>query len=541
MAQSISNTVTPQKGLVSINPFLTGPAPSTGGTTTPITTAPKISSGGFQAPIGTSTTLASGNTPSQPQTSAYTFNGTSYNVNGTPIIPGSSSPQSGIIPVPSSQGAGGNNANIQSQLNTDYGKLAGLVTQEVGSGGGNNSQGSTGLGNGGGPAPEGYSYNGQGQLVPTNSLGGAISTLSATAGQSSPQYQAAEQQYDSANAQLQALKTSTANNNLLGAGTNASEYLGTQGLLATGLANQENALTGEMTAAQQAATTATNQQGTQQSGQSSVVSALSPQSQYGALVNPTTGTPISSSALVSGTNSLPVAAQNALSVLPQSAQSAIMLEAQKVSNNQETQAMALGNLSAYGQTGVTALNEILGSGFNANANVGASSAQQQNTATAGTASTQANASIYSTQLSNAAQTLQQAQAIQSSGTQLINTMNSLGINPTNPTIANKTINQLSTQFSSPAYATFNANIANLQSKVSSLLSAGEIPTSATNAANQIINGSMSVSGLSAAINQINTEASQLAQSQLSTAQSAYQNLNNGSNGTTNNNAPSPYH
>lgn len=540
MPQPISNAVVPQKGLVSTNSFLNGPAPSTGGTTTPITTAPKATLGGFQAPIGTSTKLASGNVPVQPQTAAYNFNGTSYNVNGTPITSTPSISQAGNIPVSSSQFPGGNQ-NIQSQLNTDYSKLAGLVNQEVGSGQNNNSQGLIGLGNGGGQAPAGYSYNGQGQLIPTTSLGSALSTLSSTAGQSTPQYQAAEQQYDSANAQLQALKTSTANNNLLGAGTNASEYLGTQGLLATGLANQENALTGEMTAAQQAATTATNQQGTQQSGQGAVVNALNPQLQYGALVNPTTGTPISSSALASGGNSLPAAAQNALSALPQSAQSAIMLEAQKVSNNQETQAAAISNLSAYGQTGVTALNAILGSGFNANANAGASFAQQQNTATAGTASTQANASIYSTQLSNAAQTLQQAQAIQSSGSQLINTMTSLGINPTDPTIANKTINQLATQFSSPAYATFNANIANLQSKVSSLLSAGEIPTNATNAANQIINGSMSVSGLSAAINQINTEASQLAQSQLSTAQSAYQNLNNGSNGTTNTSAPSPYH
>ena len=120
-------------------------------------------------------------------------------------------------------------------------------------------------------------------------------------------------------------------------------------------------------------------------------------------------------------------------------------------------------------------------------------------------------------------------------------MTSLGINPTDPNIANKTINQLSSQFSSPAYATFNANIANLQAKVSSLLSAGEIPTTASGAAQQIIDGSMSVSGLSAAITQINTEASQLAASQLSTATTAYQNLQSGNNGTTNTSAPSPYH
>jgi hypothetical protein len=376
------------------------------------------------------------------------------------------------------------------------------------------------------------------------SLGSVVSSLAATAGTSSPQYQQAQAAYTQAYNQLQTLQTQAAQaqgsvQNTPGISLGAAA--GQSGQIQNLLANEEAPLSQEMSAAQTSAGMATAQQSTQQTGLIGAANALQPQTQYGALTSPTTGQPISSSAVVSGASSFPAAAQSALALLPQTAQQAIMTEAQKIQNNQESQQTGISNLSAYGQAGLTALNAILGPNFNANTNAGASAAQQSNVSTAGTASTTTNAGIYQSQLTSAAGTLQQAQAIQSSGAQLINTMTSLGINPTDPNIANKTINQLASQFSSPAYATFNANIANLQAKVSSLLSAGEIPTTASGAAQQIIDGSMSVSGLSAAITQINTEASQLAASQLSTATTAYQNLQSGNNGTTNTSAPSPYH
>jgi hypothetical protein len=376
------------------------------------------------------------------------------------------------------------------------------------------------------------------------SLGSVVSSLAATAGTSSPQYQQAQAAYTQAYNQLQTLQTQAAQaqgsvQNTPGISLGAAA--GQSGQIQNLLANEEAPLSQEMSAAQTSAGMATAQQSTQQTGLIGAANALQPQTQYGALTSPTTGQPISSSGVVSSASSLPAAAQSALAVLPTNGQNAVILEAQKVQNNSETLAQAQTNLSAYGQTGVTALSAILGPNFNTNTNAGASAAQQSNVSTAGTASTTTNAGIYQSQLTSAAGTLQQAQAIQSSGAQLINTMTSLGINPTDPNIANKTINQLASQFSSPAYATFNANIANLQAKVSLLLSAGEIPTTASGAAQQIIDGSMSVSGLSAAITQINTEASQLAASQLSTATTAYQNLQSGNNGTTNTSAPSPYH
>jgi hypothetical protein len=392
----------------------------------------------------------------------------------------------------------------------------------------------------------GTGYNTGAAVTPSSvaSLGSVVSSLAATAGTSSPQYQQAQAAYTQAYNQLQTLQTQAAQaqgsvQNTPGISLGAAA--GQAGQIQNLLANEEAPLSQEMSAAQTSAGMATAQQGTQQTGLIGAANALQPQTQYGALTSPVTGQPISSSGVVSSASSLPAAAQSALAVLPTNGQNAVMLEAQKVQNNSETLAQAQTNLSAYGQTGVTALSAILGSGFNTNTNAGASAAQQSNVSTAGTASAATNAGIYQTQLTSAAGTLQQAQAIQSSGAQLINTMTSLGINPTDPNIANKTINQLSSQFSSPAYATFNANIANLQAKVSSLLSAGEIPTTASGAAQQIIDGSMSVSGLSAAITQINTEASQLAASQLSTATTAYQNLQSGNNGTTNTSAPSPYH
>jgi hypothetical protein len=587
-----NNVTTPQTGLISTNPFLkanlnvpstTGAKPviptfgassqptgangnpyapnttlpgtqgNSGSTTSGIIPLPNVSSSGVTQPqsngLGISSTIPS-------QTTAYTLNGINYDASGAPIPSNTPAKTSGNTGGGNSNNTGSNTpnpANIQSQINTDQSAVSALQAQLAAQNtysGGVNSNGQT---------LPGY--------VSPSQLGSAISTLGSTA--SSPTQPYTNNQNNSQSDQAGLVSNSgitpteqgiinsekglasqyglaNMNESSFEPGLTIGESQGQQGALLNAynseLQSYQNAYTQAQTQQQTqlgalnsagglantAASNATSQQGTQQSGQGAVVNALTPQQQYGALVNPATGQPISSSALVSGASSLPATAQSALSALPQSAQSAIMLEAQKVQNNQETAQQAQSNLSAYGQAGTTALNAILGPNFNANTNAGASSAQQSNTQTAGTASTSANQQIYQQQLSAAATTLQQAQAIQLSGNQLLSTMSSLGISPNQANIANQTINQLASQYSSPAYATFNANIANLQSKVSSLLSSGEIPTGATAAANSIINGSMNIAGLSAAITQINTEASQLAQSQLSTAQSAYQNIQNGS-------------
>ena len=433
----------------------------------------------------------------------------------------------------------GSDQQIQQQIaSINAGQGGTNQPQTTGNSGSTGSTGSTGSGTGGGQAPAGWSYNGQGKLVPTSTLGGtnnfgtAVGTLSATAASPSQQYQTAEQAYNQAAGTVSGLIGQLNNtvNGVSNMGTNIDRAGGLEGN-AQNLAN--NAISQQVgleNAANQQETNATAQQTAQQNGQASAATLLQPVTQYGALTSPVTGQSISSNGVVSSASSLPAAAQQSLAVLPPTAQNAIMLEAQKVMNNQETLAQAQTNLSSYSQAGVTALNAILGPSFNANTNAGASSAQQSNTSTAGTAQTNANANIYSTQLSNAAGTLQQAQAIQSSGDQLLTTMQTLGINPLQANIGNQTINQAMSQFSSPAYATFNANIANLQAKVGALLQTGEIPTTAGAAAQQIVNGNMTLAGLSAAITQINTEASQQAKSQLQTASQAFQNLS--SNGST---------
>ena len=95
---------------------------------------------------------------------------------------------------------------------------------------------------------------------------GLVTNLSNISATSTPEYQAAQNQYQTANQQLAQLKQAAANQQFIGAGTNLAEYAGTQGLLSNRLALQEQALTNEMAAAQSAMQTATGQQQVQQTG-----------------------------------------------------------------------------------------------------------------------------------------------------------------------------------------------------------------------------------------------------------------------------------
>lgn len=181
-----------------------------------------------------------------------------------------------------------------------------------------------------------------------------------------------------------------------------------------------------------------------------------------------------------------------------------------------------GPLAGQLQQMATAINP----NFNMNTAQGQSQAQTSNASTAGTAETTANSQIYQQQLVSGSQTLQQGQAISLSGNQILQTMQSLGINPSDSNIANQSIKSLAQQFSSPAYATFTTNLSNLQSKVATLLANGDIPTTATSEAQNFINGTMNVSAMSAALTQVGLEVSQQAATQMATASSAYQNIQN---------------
>ncbi len=100
------------------------------------------------------------------------------------------------------------------------------------------------------------------------SFGGLVGGLATTASSPTPQFTAAENQYNQANQQLQQLQTDAATQaaNIGGSRTNLAEAGGETGILQNLVSGKEAALTGEMSAAQQAAQTATAQQQAQQSG-----------------------------------------------------------------------------------------------------------------------------------------------------------------------------------------------------------------------------------------------------------------------------------
>ena len=111
-----------------------------------------------------------------------------------------------------------------------------------------------------------YGANNTGNISPQ--FPGLVSRLGATAGTSTPEYQAAQEQYLGANQKLADLRQQEAiqNANIMGSRTNLSEAGGEQGLLQTLAAGKEAALTGEMSATQAAAQTATGQQQAEQAG-----------------------------------------------------------------------------------------------------------------------------------------------------------------------------------------------------------------------------------------------------------------------------------
>lgn len=256
--------------------------------------------------------------------------------------------------------------------------------------------------------------------------------------------------------------------------------------------------------------------------------AAAPVSQYGALTSPATGNPISSGGTAGLPANLPVAAQSALSALPPQGQQAVLLEAQKVQNNLESLDTAKSNLSAYSQGGLNALNSILGSGFNTAANTGATQATAANTQAVGTAPVNAQLGVYDTQLQNLGTSQVAASQIAAFGNQLLTTMSQppanggLGINPYSSQYANLKLNQLQTQFNSPQYATFNTNIAGLQARVSSLLQTGEIPSAATQGAQDIVSGNATLASMQATLQQIDAEAGAITGSQAQVASTAFQ-------------------
>lgn len=240
------------------------------------------------------------------------------------------------------------------------------------------------------------------------------------------------------------------------------------------------------------------------------------------LYNPASGT-YTSSAGVNGGNLSPqtTGTQNATAVL-----SGQMSYSDAVA--------AMNNL--YGGAGQQILNQaILSQNPNANINQleGQASATQSNASTAGTASTTANQGVYNNALSSLSNVQQMASNIKQFGDQAINNISSLPL--TSSQLANTTIQQAMTQFNSPQFAKFNANIQGLQARVAALLGTGEIPTSATAGAQAIINGTLNLNALQATMNQINSEAGVIVGNAATQASNAFSNIqeNSGSSNSSN--------
>ena len=265
------------------------------------------------------------------------------------------------------------------------------------------------------------------------------------------------------------------------ASTEAQQEQGLQQQLAT-----------EQTAAGQAQTQQVNQAGilNQAGGLSQ------PVSQYGALTNPATGQPISSTGLIGGAQSLPPAAQSALALLPQTGQQAIMQQAQMLQNNTTSLASAQNALSAYGQNGLNALNAILGPNFNYNTQTGIAAGQQavgaaggttaaQNIVTSGTANTAAQANLINTQTQNIGAMSAVRDSVAGLSNQLISYLGqNNSLNPSNINAINAVAQTIAANTSNPQYKTLQNLMTDIAGKYANILVPGGASTDYTQGLSQ---------------------------------------------------------
>ncbi len=295
--------------------------------------------------------------------------------------------------------------------------------------------------------------------------------------------------------------------------TGVTQQAGQEGLLEKQYATKRDALSNQLAglstqynAATAIINAANTQQQLQQAGLTSAAGLTQPQvvpysSQY---VSPLTGGAI-----------IPNASSDM--------QTAVNNVAQQFKNGNITYDKAVAAISDYGQAGQNLFQQAI-AGVNTNILAGQSAASTSNAQTAGTAFANTNQSIYSNAAQKLADVTNMANNIKDFGNQLIQNIQTAGINPSDSQHVNETINDLANEFNSRGYAAFAANLQGLQARVAALLGTGEVPSSATNAAQSIVNGNMNLGALSSAINQIQNEASAIVNNQASIASSAYQNL-----------------
>lgn len=173
---------------------------------------------------------------------------------------------------------------------------------------------------------------------------------------------------------------------------------------------------------------------------------------------------------------------SAMSQLPSQAQQTIQNYAQQVKNNQLSRADAEARLSSYGQAGLNALSEALGSGFNTNISSGANSAQTN------VAGQQAQ------QIQSWTSALQQGQNLKAQFTDLIG---KFGLNPADLNAANVGLQKIASNVSDPNYQNFHNYVADIANTYAQILtpSGGSQTNQTRDIANSLLNSTMSGQGL----------------------------------------------
>lgn len=169
-------------------------------------------------------------------------------------------------------------------------------------------------------------------------------------------------------------------------------------------------------------------------------------------------------------------------------------------------ANAVATLSQYGPQAEQQLLQALGTGFNVNASNAQAGAQAQNINTVGTATTQANNSVYQSSVQNYATATKQYDSLSGISEQLNETLSNWQNNG-RLTNVNQAINKIAGLTSDPSYQQFITALANTQAQYSSILgSAGVIPTQATKDALSVLDPSSSAEAINAALNQLSKDA-----------------------------------
>ena len=329
-----------------------------------------------------------------------------------------------------------------------------------------------------------------------------------------PAYQEALTTYNTAQKAYQDLQLKIANTEgALETGDQALPVvLGQEGALQKQLAAQLDAYSNTMQAAQAKMQTAVTGYSAQTSAQNAVTTQTQPGSQYiqqgpANTIVGANGQPVNQTGGTAGSLISPMSGMSLTSTGNPQADTAVMTALQQVKNGMApSDAVSLNQLSLYGSKATSMFGSGLPGGYNVNTANAAAEASASNTTTAGTASNTAWNTVYQTHNTNAGNFTTALNTINPLGTDTLKLMNSM---PTtalqDPKFLAAPLNSLATQFQDPTYAQFNAQVAGLQRAISNYLQLGEIPTSATQGAQAIADGSITVGSLAGALQGINTD------------------------------------